>query len=181
MTRLAPLPDLDFFEQRWRTGKAGWCVLLLGLLTAAWVVHDEQIQSQSGDALVHRRERLARQADQRRIARLAAQRETVPEAELRKLGTVVATLQRPWAAVFDALDAAADPQIALTRMEPDGNKGSLLLAGEARSLAELFAYAQKLSTQPGIAQAQVLGYTFREAGTARSVAFTLNARWGAAR
>jgi Tfp pilus assembly protein PilN len=178
MSRASPPAQVDFVAARWRSGTAGWCVLLLGLVLAIAVVRDAQIKQSAGDAVQRSRERMSRQADQRRIARLTAQRETVPEAELRKLATVSKALGRPWAQVFDALDAVADPEVALTRMEPDGNKGTLLLAGEARSLAELFAYAQRLAAQPGIAQAQVLGYSFREQGGARSIAFTLSARWG---
>lgn len=178
MSPRAPRLDLDFVAVRWRAGLSGWLLLLLGLAAAYVVVHDYQGLDQALQTTEQSRERLARRADQTRLRQLATARETVPEPEIRKANGVAHTLGRPWAQLFAALDAVADPEVVLTRLEPSGAKGTMAVTGEARSLQELFDYAHRLGTRPGIREARVDSYAFRDVGAAHSVSFALTARWG---
>jgi hypothetical protein len=176
--RVPPL-ELDFIQSGWRPGIVGWLTLALGLGFSAWVL---VLYSKASAELAGEEARLAHltlRADQRRIAFIARQRETVPEAELRRVGVVATSLGRPWADLFAALDATADAQIALTRFEPNASRGVVILGGEARSLPELFDYARALGAQRGIQAAHVDSYAFRDTGNAHSVEFSLSAQWGA--
>lgn len=178
MSARAPLLALDFIPRPWRVGASGWLVLVLGIAGACVVVSDYRKTDAALSAAQASHVRLSRRADQSRLKALAAQRETVPEAELRRANGVALALARPWGGLFKALDAVADPQVVMTRMEPSGPKGTVSISGEARSLQELFDYARRLGAQPGIREAHVDTYSFREVGAARSVSFSLTARWG---
>ncbi len=75
------------------------------------------------------------------------------------------------------LEAAGNADIALLSLDADTGKAQINVAGEARSLEAVFAYAQRIGAQPGFTSVQVQNYEFHRSGSQDLVQFKLSARW----
>jgi hypothetical protein len=78
-------------------------------------------------------------------------------------------------------NAAADPGVALLEVEQDGAKGSLKIAGEARTLPEVFAFAKRLEVDDVLREVRLSGYTLRRDGPTPVIGFSIQARWEVSR
>lgn len=96
----------------------------------------------------------------------------------RRASLVAAQLALPWGGLFDAVEGAADGNVALLGLEPDPNRGLLRLTAEARDKEAMLGYLERLQQQPSIARAALESHTAREGGDARApVQFVLVAHW----
>lgn len=72
---------------------------------------------------------------------------TVPPASLDAFNAVVVQLSVPWHDIFEQLEQATPPEVALLGMEPDGQRRQIRLQAEAASLDALLRYAASLQNQ----------------------------------
>lgn len=61
---------------------------------------------------------------------------------------LAASLQRPWGEMLDAVQAAARPDIVITRLQPASAPGELLISGQAASSAAFLGFVERLRAQP---------------------------------
>jgi hypothetical protein len=65
--------------------------------------------------------------------------------EVRSANQVVLALDVPWNALFKAVETAGGKGIALLSLEPDTQKGTIKISGEAKDLDVLLEYVKRLS------------------------------------
>ncbi|MDB5801812.1 MAG: hypothetical protein JWL63_2751 [Rhodocyclales bacterium] len=179
-----PALALDFIPQRNRPSLIGWLILAAALLVASAVVLeylDVQEHLDEAQQQLARAERVQQRASGLQQVRKAS---PVPEVELRRAARLAAGLQGPWLQLMPQLEAASNADIALLSLDADTTKAQINVAGEARSLEAVFAYAQRIGAQPGFTSVQVQNYEFRSAssrngtpGAQDVVQFKLSARW----
>lgn len=170
MKALQPL-RLDHFGPERHTGRAGWIVLAAAVLCVVALATWQQTLVQRLDAA------------QRRTARATPTVAALPatfdprrlDEAARRAQAVAAELRLPWAELFDAVEAAADPAVALLAIEPDARRAALRVSGEARDKQAMLAYLARLGAQPPIARAMLESHT--ERGEGWRVQFTLVAHW----
>lgn len=170
MKALRPL-RLDHFGRERHTGRAGWALLVASLLGAAALSAWQHTLVQTLDAA------------ERRAARAAPKVAAVPatfdarrlDEAARRAQSVAAELRLPWAELFDAVEAAADPSVALLAIEPDARRAALRVSGEARDKRAMLDYPTRLGAQPPIARALLESHA--EHGEGKRVQFTLVAYW----
>lgn len=63
------------------------------------------------------------------------------------LRAVARQLNIPWQELFEQLERSTPPQVALVSVEPDGQRGTVRLQAEAKSLDTLLQYAAALQGQ----------------------------------
>jgi hypothetical protein len=128
--------------RRWPV-KALLLVGALGSLHALWQREQLLVQVDEQSALI---ERLEESLDRRNFKVAAATQES-PEAqaEARRL---VAELQQPWEAMFDALQQAAKHEVLITRLQPGNGAGQLVVNGQADSSEAFLAFVTRLRRQP---------------------------------
>lgn len=179
--RAPPGPNLDFSGGLRRPSALGWLLLAFGLVASAGVVHEYDVLETRVAEETHALARVRRNGD----AGAALQaRPGVPltDAELKPALAVAHALNRDGLALLSLLEQAADdPGVALLEVDQDATKGLLKLAGEARNLAEAFAFVQRLETGGMLREARLSGYEFRHDGPQQGVRFTAQARWEAIR
>lgn len=143
-------------QSRARVRTAAWvlgCVALVALVWGAWAVWRQAQEIETVQAQV-----LALRATP---AKPVAQRTS---AAVRRdgglvLGQALSTDQRqglravarqlniPWQELFEQLERSTPPQVALVSVEPDGQRGTVRLQAEAKSLDTLLQYAAALQGQ----------------------------------
>ena len=90
---------------------------------------------------------------------------------------VVSRLRLPWDVVLGEIELAAGPSIALLAVEGQGQGLSLRLVGEAKSMADVAAYARRLRGSPAISSANLVAHEERQVGATTVLRFTLEAGW----
>jgi hypothetical protein len=174
--RRAPLPpDLDFSGRARRTSALGWLVLAFGVIASAGVLHEYDVLETRVAEESHALARARHIADG---GRAAAVRPPLAEAELKPALAVAQALNRDWQALSSSIgNAAADPGVALLELEQDGPRGMLKIAGEARALPEVFAFAKRLEASDVLREVRLSGYTLRSDGPTPVIGFSIQARW----
>lgn len=168
---------LDFAVRRRWPGWLGWLMLALGVAATGGVMHEYEVLDAQRSDEAQRVERIKRV-----IVRQAgrSQLDVVPptERELRPAVGVARMLRRDWPALLASLETAADdPGVALLAVDLEGPRGALKLAGEARNLPEVFAFARRVEAGDGLADVRLANYAFHVTGSVQVVGFTLAARW----
>lgn len=93
---------------------------------------------------------------------------------------LVAALQRPWGVMLDAVQAAAGPDLQITRLQPDAAAHRLLVSGQADSSEAFLGLVDRLRRAPEWAVVEPVSQE-RRAGVAapgvRAVSFQLALEW----
>jgi hypothetical protein len=131
---------LDFVPRRRRVTGAGAALALAGLLAAAFAVNDLL-------GLDAQRNELAAELDARALASTAHP----PSAAQLRAGQEEAAMQReldlPWSRLLRELEQAGHDSagsVGLLAVEPDPEKRQVRVTAEARGLAPVLAYVQRL-------------------------------------
>ncbi|MGY1488805.1 PilN domain-containing protein [Methylobacillus pratensis] len=107
----------------------------------------------------------------------------VQKAEIKEANGILDELGRPWPALLNRLEQVAQPEIALLAIRPDAAKGKLRLKGEAKDVASLLAYLQRLEAVPEMHDVVLDEHEMMEKpegeGMAHFIRFGITARWGA--
>ncbi|MDH4324364.1 MAG: hypothetical protein OEW90_09535 [Betaproteobacteria bacterium] len=175
MTRPRAL-RLDHFANGARGLGAGRALLAAALLAAAALGAWQQALQREFDALEARASRDARSGGARAVA-VAMDPRRLEEAE-RRASLIALELRLPWNELFNAVEEATDPAVALLAVEPDARRSALRVSGEARDKEAMLRYVKRLGAQPPIVRALLESHAERRTGGSAAVQFTLVAYWG---
>lgn len=175
--RRVPLPvDLDFLQTRRRVSAAGWGLLVAGLLACALQFAEYRRASAEIDAREAAQTR-AHEAARRAQPLAAAQGNPVGSEEAKALRGVAARLNADWGAMLGGVAGAQGEGVTWLSLQADQTRGRLAVAGQARSLAEMFEFVARLGAVQGIREAQLANYEWVQVGARDAVRFTVNAKW----
>ena len=99
-------------------------------------------------------------------------------AQLREDFNVLAT---PWNELLDAIEQSDMLDIALLGIDPSVKKQQVTLTGEAKNLATILQYINKLSQQTMLSQVILQKHVVNEAVNEKPVSFSIIAKWDNAR
>lgn len=103
---------------------------------------------------------------------------TLDKTDTRRLqqsARVTQQLNTPWPAMFNALERAAHPEVALVAIEPDVRKSSVRITSEARTLDALLAHARQVATASPFQQVVLIRHEVNEQDALRPVRLHLDA------
>ncbi|HJW24937.1 MAG TPA: PilN domain-containing protein [Rhodocyclaceae bacterium] len=132
--------DLDFQPRPYSA--AGIALLVAGLLASgAALVHyrggAEELSAQQGELA-----RLQQPPRGRVLPRAGDDQEM--QQMVQAASVVARDIQRPWEALFKALEEAKTDEIALLTLNPDASRGAVQIAGEAKSRDAILAFVDRL-------------------------------------
>lgn len=168
--------QLDFQRRPTRTPWPGLLLLVLALLWGKSTL-DQYIDQNAEQAALEatlERHQIHRQAptSTEKPANLPKLRQDIQRAN-----TVAAQLSLPWDALLGAMERAAGADIALLSIQPNVQKATLKLGGEARNMDALLAYIRRLEKQKGLHQAYLQSHQVQINDPDRPVRFALVATW----
>jgi len=169
---------LDFLRPAGPRLQVGLALLALGVVAAVLVAWRFLALGRDVDELE------VRLADVKRLERRELPRMRVSAGdpkvlaqEVGRANAVLASLTLPWDAMFGELESAANANVGLLAIQPDGSGRQVRLAGEARSFEALLAYVARLESTAGFANVLLATHELKPGGAERPVAFTLTADW----
>ena len=170
--------QLDFKQPpasgaRW----VGWLVLAAAVpavvLTSEAYSRADQTRELAKSRHVHLQGRLQAGSSQHMVAPPDA----TTLAAIRRANAVIDQLSVPWADLFNAVEAADARGLGVLSLTPNARDRTLRLAGEARSMGEMLAYAERMAAQPTLRQVHLLDYSTAVRDGVSVVSFTLAATW----
>jgi Tfp pilus assembly protein PilN len=107
----------------------------------------------------------------------AAARGRTIEIEVSEAEEVTRQLATPWQKLFQSLERASTEKVALLSVQPDAQRGSVSIVGEAKEYGDVLAFAKRLNQQAPLGDAHLVGTEIKEADPQRPMVFTIAARW----
>ena len=155
---------------------AGYALLAAGLLAAGLSVAAHLDLNREAATLDAEAERAALQG-------AGASQEPLPiqgrseKAALEHARNVVEHLTVPWDRLFGALEAIEVKQVALLSVTPNVQKRQIRIYAEAKTLADMLSYHQKLEQSPAFADVALTEHEVQLQDPERPVRFNILATW----
>ncbi len=97
--------------------------------------------------------------------------------EVAQANQVVRQLSQPWNTLFIAVETSGGEKIALLSLEPDPNKGTVIIGGEAKDLDALLKYVRQLTAREVFGNVFLQNHEIQQADPEKPLRFSLLAEW----
>jgi Tfp pilus assembly protein PilN len=144
--------------------------LFLGIHYLTVTTEMEQLESQQTTAASKTKHRVV-------DARLASLNAQQLRAEINQANVVLAQLALPWEALFRDIESSQRGRVALLSIEPNADKRTVKITGEAKDLAAMLSYLQFLQQKPSLHGVYLQSHHVDQQTAEKPVRFTLNASW----
>lgn len=168
--------QLDFVARPQAGALQRWAILAAGMLLLCaqlvyWLVQLQPIQSSLSETLTSQSKALrkpesADRLTQQDFARLLGQAREVDQQ-----------IQLPWNALFTFLDHVSGKDLALMALEPDTNKGQLVITAEARNFAAMLNFYAAVQGSPLFSDVALQSHVINQNVPEQPIRFRLRARW----
>jgi Tfp pilus assembly protein PilN len=165
---------LDFKQTPRRWSALGLAVLALGALALAYVANAERGLAGQIDLAESRLELLAKRGKIKPALPVDAQE---LQQEIRQANEILQQLSLPWDALFKAVEATSEQEIALLSIQPDVGKRIVRLSGEAKDFDALLAYVRRLEHSQILNHVYLTSHEVRTQVAEKPVRFALVANW----
>lgn len=167
---------LDFLRPPRPSRRAEWVLLAVAVAFAADAGHSYlNLRKQ----IAQNETRLARLEHQssKREGMLKIANAPVTEEEFALARNTIRRLSLPWNNLFAALDAAQTEGVALLAIEPDVEKATVEISGEAHSYLGVVSFVANLEQQKHLSGVHLVRHEIRHQVPRRPVAFVVSASW----
>ncbi|ARO86896.1 fimbrial assembly protein [Nitrosospira lacus] len=170
--------NLKFPDGGQEARSAGYAMLVMGMLALAGVLYQYQ---GAMDEVAYWDLRIASMDRQ-------AGRKTMPlgspsqggreiKQEIRRANAVLSEIDLPWGALFDSVEYATSPEVALLSFQPDAAGRTMRMGGEAKSMPALLDFVSALEREPVLKDAYLLKYEIKQDDPQRPIIFSIMASW----
>ena len=97
--------------------------------------------------------------------------------EVKHANQVVRQLALPWNELFKAVESAGTQDVALLSLEPDLQKSTVKIGGEAKDFDALLKYVKELSKREVFGSVMLQNHQIQQGIPEKPVRFTLIAHW----
>lgn len=167
---------IDFKRARAGLGGLSLALLAAGLIAVAYVGSAQRelaARIRDAESRVNRLE----QTGTRRLPVTHAEDGAALQLEVRQANAILRELAMPWNGLFTAVETSGEKDVALLSVQPDAQRRVLRLSGEARNLAALLRYVERLEKNPALSRVYLTQHEIRGQDPERPVRFALNADW----
>lgn len=103
----------------------------------------------------------------------------VSDAQAVAVNGMIARLNLPWRTLFDAVQQATPPGVALLALEPDARKQTIRITAEARGSDEMIAYIEAMQEHELFSAVSLIRHEINELDQNHPIRFQLDAQWRA--
>jgi hypothetical protein len=168
------MPRLVIDYQHRRNPRLGWFLLVLGAVLCLGAMLSKQRLEQEVAAVEAHVQGASKASDAPAAA--AAKGRTV-EIEISEAEGITRQLATPWQKLFQSVERAYSGEVALLSVQPDAQRGSVSIVGEAKEYVDVLSFVRRLNQQAPLGDAHLVGTEIKEADPQRPMVFTIAARW----
>jgi hypothetical protein len=155
---------------------AGWVLLVAAVGASLFLAWYYAALVRMSDAREARLAHLQRPASGAAHALSAGERGRL-RPEMRFARHVIEQLDTPWPALFSAVEAAYDEDVALLGVEPEPGRREVRLLAEAKDAGAMLAYIRQVRQSPVLKGAWLVSHQVNLQDPLHPVRFTVSARW----
>ncbi|MDP1557406.1 MAG: fimbrial assembly protein [Nitrosomonas sp.] len=97
--------------------------------------------------------------------------------EIKKASEVIGQINLPWEALFDAVEFAANEEVALLSLQPNVANRTIRIGGEAKDLSALLDFVEALERELIFENAHLVNYKIKLDNPQRPIVFLVTAEW----
>jgi hypothetical protein len=169
--------DLEFIQKPIlsRISISGFLILLVSFWLGVFTWQTYQQQQVKLAEITTDLQKINQQAPkQEMIMPIAA---AISSKQLTQLAEDFNVLATPWNELLDAIEQSDMPDIALLGLDPSVKKQQVILTGEAKNLAMILQYINKLAKQANLSQVYLQKHHVNETSNEKPVTFSIIAKW----
>jgi hypothetical protein len=148
---------------------SGIWLLLGGAFLIAAAVHFHRLSTELDDA--------RHDWETRSQERFRTSKAPVRIAQNPTLQAAITGLRLSWEPLFNAVEGATRPKVALLTLEPDASKGSVRLNLEAKNKQAMMEYVAGMAAQPGLTNVILMTQATQLENPQQPVRFSVGATW----
>ena len=167
--------DLDFARSPAAPRWAGWVLLIVASAFAAELGRSYVVLRKSVERQELRLSKLAKKSANSHVVRVALHPAS-PE-EMRFARDTIRRLATPWDRLFAALESANIKGISLLSVEPNAERGEVVITGEARDYLATLNYVAALSAEKRLRWTHLVKHETKAGDPGRPLTFTVSATW----
>ena len=99
------------------------------------------------------------------------------EAEAGEAREVLQRLSVPWHTLFQSIERAHIDDVALIAVQPDAQRRSMTVVGEAKEYNDVLTYVTRLRSEAPLTDVYLVGNEAKESDPHRPLLFTIAAQW----
>jgi Tfp pilus assembly protein PilN len=168
----------DFLDPVPKRSRFGWALLLAGIGLVAWQMMELRAAQRS---IVELQDSISALKNRSRSTQLEQRLEAEPTpAERVEIGQARAASQQlnyPWDQVFDAVEKAQHPDVALLGVDPKSKTGQIRLTAEAKDAAAMTQYVANLQRTPNLSRAFLTSHQIQSQQPGTPLRFQVLAQW----
>lgn len=169
--------DLDFIQKPIfsRISFGGFLILLASLCLATFTWQMYQQQQIKLLMVLESLEKVNQQLPKQTVIRPTEA--VISSKQLVQFADDFNLLATPWSELLDSIEQADMPDITLLALDPSVRKQQVILTGEAKNLATILQYINKLAQQQTLSQVYLQKHNVNETSNEKPVSFSIVAKW----
>jgi Tfp pilus assembly protein PilN len=170
--------NFDFLNPTPKQPRLGWILLLVGIGLLVWQVIElrtaqrSAVELQGNIAALQNRSRTSQQEQ-----KLEAEPTPAERVEIAQARAASQQLNYPWDQVFDAIEKAQHPDVALLGVDPKSKTGQIRLTAEAKDAVAMTQYMQNLQRSPHLSRALLTSHQIQSQQPGTPLRFQVLAQW----
>ena len=165
---------LDFKQAPRQWSALGLVVLVIGALALSYVANSERNLTGQIELAEARLDRLAKRGKIQPAQPVDSEQ---LQTDIRQANDILQQLSLPWDALFNAVEAKREQEIALLSIQPNVDKRVVRITGEAKNFEALLAYMRYLEASKTLRQVYLTSHEVRSQDAEKPVRFALSANW----
>lgn len=169
--------EVDFIKQQ-NVSPVGVCLIVLSLIVLVAELYHYQLLQAENTALetkIQTNEAILKPKASQKPKTSMSQEQLM--SSMQHAHQLADFLLLPWMDVFAALEASADPDVAILGIEPEPKKQVVKIIAEAKDKEHMFEYMKKLEATPQLTGVYLMRHEVEEEATQHPIRFVVAANW----
>ena len=169
--------DLEFIQKPifGHISMSGFLILLLSFWLVIFTWQTYQQQQVKLAKMITNLQQINQQLPQQEMIKPVIA--PISSKQLMQLTEDFNVLATPWNELLDSIEQSDMPDIALLGLDPSVKKQQVILTGEAKNLATILQYINKLAQQATLSQVYLQKHKLNETSNEKPVSFSIVAKW----
>ena len=171
---MTPRLIVDYQDSRQKP-RLGW--LLLGLATLLAVSAVDTKERLEGEVMALEAYAKGASTGAGSAGQAAGNSASGGHGDITEAEEVARQLATPWQSLFRSLERAYAQEVALLSVQPDVQRSSVAIVGEAKEYGDILSFVTRLKEQAPLSDVHLVGNEIKEGDPQRPIMFTISARW----
>jgi Tfp pilus assembly protein PilN len=154
-----------------------WLLSIVGLLLCAAAGINAFSSIQQQHKLAAAIQQIETKQTERMLHQIPQKDWAIPDTQAAAVTNAIEQLNLPWRDVWDAIEAATPPGVALLSIEPDAKKQIVKGMAEAKTGYEMLAYIEQLKKQEFLGRVVLTKHEINEQDMNKPYRFQFEAQW----